>query len=645
MSRRLAAAISAALLLLPLAPPFPANAAEYEMATVAEYAVDPAAAAIAVTISVKFTNTLPDPPGQISAFTHVDLAIQDGASGVAASDDAGPLPVAVQLRNGVQVASVATRSRVRSNASVSFTLTYRLADGAAPGLYVRAGVVKFPAWGFGTSSQVTVRLPVGFEAVATGDPLETSQVGADVVLTSGPIPDPGHWLAVVTAVPPPDYVTQAASVPLASGTVDLQVRAWRGDAPWGERTLTLLTRALPVLEQAIRLPYSRVGPLVVSESAGGEPGTAALPSANAEIQVAFDGSAFTLLHQAAHVWIGDQLAADRWVREGLASHYAAGVATRLAVEPPYDPAARARDLASDAMPLVDWVGDAGPSADTYGYAASWALVDRIATAVGEARLAMALRRIAAGLSAYDPTEPDGQGTDGRPFPAADTRRLLDQLAAVSSVDVLDLFRETVFEPDAAVELAQRDAARVAYRRLLTAAGDWGAPDQVRAAMSAWRFDEAQAQITQASVWLAERDALFAKVDAAGLVAPDRLRDRYVVAGGGPDASAELEAESALVDAYAAVQERTLARQAPLEAIGLLLADDPRQLLAEAADDFAQGDLRAAAGALDRLELQLNGASSDGAVRLAAAVVLLALVGLALAVALRRRSGSHYTAAG
>ena len=67
-----------------------------------------------------------------------------------------------------------------------------------------------------------------------------------------------------------------------------------------------------------------------------------------------------------------------------------------------------------------------------------------------------------------------------------------------------------------------------------------------------------------------------------------------------------------MDAYAAVRERTLATPAPLDAIGLLLADDPKRLLAEAAESFGQGDLRAAAGTLDRLGLELDRASSDGA---------------------------------
>jgi len=163
-------------------------------------------------------------------------------------------------------------------------------------------------------------------------------------------------------------------------------------------------------------------------------------------------------------------------------------------------------------------------------------------------------------------------------------------------------------------------------------------------MGEWRFDEAEAGISEASAWLVERDELIADAAAAGLVPPDRLRDRYVVAGGGSEASSELDAERAVVDAYGAMQERVLAPRGPMEAVGLFLADAPTRSLAEAADSFGQGDLHAAVAALDRLDVQLNRASSDGVVRLATVVVLAALLGLGVSVALRRRSGSHYTAA-
>ena len=615
------------------------------MPTVVRYLVDPAVGQIGVSVEVTFTNTLPDPPGKISAFDRIELAVHDGASQVAASDSAGALHVDVQTRDGVEVASVKPRARVRYNKSVSFTLSYALADGASPDLHVRSGIVKFPAWGFGTSSQVTVQMPPGYASRADGDPMVTEEGDGGQTLTSGPIADPASWLALITAVLPGDLVTESATVALASGTVDLQVRAWTTDAAWGHQTLSLLVKALPMLEEAIGLPYPRVGPLVVSEAVGGGEGADTPDSTTAEIQVAFDASTFTLLHQAAHVWIDDHLAADRWIREGLASHYAAGVALRLEVEEPYDAAVRASDLSADAFPLVDWrEGGAASAADAYGYAASWALADRIAASVGDAHLTMALQRIAAGLPAYDPIDPDAADVADPRVAPVDTRRLLDQLAAVSGADLASLFGEAAFGPDAAVELAQRGAARKAYERLVSMAGDWGAPDPVRSAMGGWRFDEARAGIEAALAWLAARDELVAQVAAAGLATPQRLRDRYTLAGGGPDASAELDAERAVVERYRALKDRIEGPLNPLETIGLFAASDPDETLAEAASEFGTGDLQAAAAALDRLELRLNRAPSDGAVRLASAAVLVGLLGLGAGAALRRRAGSHYTAA-
>jgi hypothetical protein len=641
--RRLARALALALLLMPSLPPGATQAAEYQMATVARYVVDPAAAEIAVTVEVTFTNSTPNPPGQLSAFDRIDLAIHNGASQVSAQDAKGPLTVDLVTRDGAQVASVRPRARVRYNRSVSFTLSYRLVDGAATGVHVRPEVVKFAAWGFGTSSEVTVELPASYQVRADGDPMVIDAAGGVTRMTSGPIPAPDRWLALVTGSRPSAYATYSASVALASGTVDLQVRAWVGDAAWGRRTLATLEDGLPMLEQAIGLPYPRVGPLVVTEVIGGEGSAGQPPTPAAEIQVAFDASAFTLLHQAAHVWIGEQLAADRWIREGLASHEAERVASSLGQPLPYDPAVRAGELASDASPLLGWGTEPGGAAsDAYAYAASWAFVDQIATDVGEAHLAQALRRIVAGVSAYDPIDPDPLPPTGLRFAPMDTRRFLDQLAEVSGVDLSDLFGQVVLGPQAGLELARRRAARDAYERLILAAGDWGAPDPIAAAMADWRFDEARAAIEDASAWLVGRDALIAKVAAAGMTTPDRLRERFAAGGGGPDAQAELAAESAVVDADLDLQRRATAPRGPLETIGLFLAEDPRQLLAEAAMQFRAGDLRAAAGSLDAAEMQLNRAPTNGVVRIASAGVLLAVIGLVGSLTARRRGGSHYT---
>jgi hypothetical protein len=610
--RRLAASLGCVVLFLALQPPA-ARAAEYEMATVARYVADPATREIGVTVDVTFTNTLPNPPGQLSGFDHVTLALHDGASGVTASDARGALSVSLGTVEGVAVASVKTRSRVRYNRTVSFTLAYVLADGSAPDVHVRPEVVRFAAFGFGTSSEVSVELPATYTVRADGDPMVTTPAGDRLRLTSGPI-------------------------------IDLQVRAWVDDPQWGIRTMDALADALPLLEAAIGLPYPRVGPLMVTEAIGGGGSEEGFGASNGEIQVAFDAPTFTLLHQAAHIWITPELAADRWIREGLASHYAAGVARTMGVAAPYDPAQRTAELTASARPLAAWDASSAPDGDAYAYAASWTLADRIAVTVGDADLSAALQRVMAGVSAYDPGGPvTGAAAPGSLVAPVDTRGLLDQLATVSGVDLSPLFGELALGPDGVVQLAQRAAARGDYARLEAKAGDWGVPDPIRALMAAWHFDEARPAIAAASRWLSGRDALVATIADAGLAPPDALRARYVADGGGPEAQAELDAERAVAGPYLALQRRMGGSIGPLERIGLFGADDPRRVLAQAGASFAAGDLRAAATRLDQAQVLVDRAAANGIVRVAGAVLLLA-VGFLIVARSRRREGSHYTAA-
>lgn len=649
MKCRLAATLVVALQLVPLSTAAKVVAADagYTMSSVAAYAVDPAAGEIVVTVQAVFTNTTPNPPGKLSGFDRIDLAVQGGATQPAASDGKGALSVALVNRAGVQVASVRPRATVRYNHSASFTLIYHLVDGAAPGVHVRPEVVRFSAWGFGTSGEVTVDLPADYAARADGDPMVIDTAGAALRMTSGRISNPATWLALVTATRPTSYAAPlTASVALASGTVDLQVRPWTTDLAWGDRVLATLTAGLPRLEEAIGFSYPRVGPLTVSEAVGGEgsPDQAPLPAA--EIQVAFDADAFTLLHQAAHIWISDQLAADRWLREGIASHLAGVVAAGIGAALPYDPAARSAELAANAFPLAAWGNEVTPSSqDGYGYVASWALVDQIAVTAGEANLRRTLRRVVAGVGAYDPTDADQLPASAARFAPVDTRRFIDQLATASGVDPSQLVGQAALGPDAGSELQDRQLARDDYQRLLGLAGDWGAPDPIRNAMAAWRFGEARPAMAVASAWLLKRDALIAKVARAGLTTPPGLREHYEAAGGGADAEAELAAEVAVVDAYLEVRARAATSRGPLETIGLFAADDPRALLTTAGDEFARGDLAGAARTLDAAEVQLNQAPTNGVVRIASAIVLATVIVLLLNLTIRRRGGSHYTAPG
>jgi hypothetical protein len=639
MRRLTALALAAAAALLPAGS---AHAADYIMATVAHYSVDQVAGQIAVRVEVAFSNTTPNPPGQLSGFDHIEIAVHPGASQVAAADADGYLAVQLSQREGIEYASVAPRSRVGSGDGIDFTLSYRLADGA-PDVHVRRQVVQFPAWGFGTSSAVTVDLPPGFEFKADGRQLTGGTDGQGTHLASGPISDPAAWMAYVTATAAVTYTTFSRTVALGTGTVELQVRAWASDPTWGANSVDLLASALPLLERAVGLPYPRLGPLVVVETVSLAGPAAEGVSSTAEIQVDYSASPFTLVHQLAHLWAGEQLSTDRWIREGLASHLASLVATELHVKPPYDPATRASDLAADAIPLETW----GPSTlnrrqEAYGYAASWALLDQIAGSFGEENLRRVLANIEAGLSAYDPAgaPPAEPGS----FAPVDSRHFLDQVAAVSSFDPADLFGSRVFPADAGPELKARAMQRQALAGLRAAAGDWGVPVPVRQAMADWRFDNAQAAIQGANRWLAQRNDLQAAIERAGLATPDRLALRWQSDGGDAAATAELDTEKAVVSAYQLALDRSVAGRGILQQIGLLGGEDPKALLKQGATSFAVGDLEEATATISRATERLDAANLDGIVR-SAGVVLVVAVMVMLTLRPRRHSRpTDYTAA-
>ena len=640
--RRLLPLIGATLLLLgSFAPPAapPVRAAEYTMETRAEYLVRPEEGVIAVTVAVTFTNTTPDPEGQFSVFDELKIAVHDQATGVAAEDGEGELEVAVAVENDVNVATVALREGLRFEEAAELTLTWTLPDSEEPQLRVRPSVVVFPAWGFGTASEVRVEIPAGYEVRVDGDPLEAEGDG----LTSGPIADPSRWLALVTALRPVDFLNIDANVPLAGGTADLRVRAFADDEAWGQRTSALLVEALPLIEAEVGLPYPRIGQLIVTESvASGGSGFGEQPAGGTEIAIAFDQPPFTALHQVTHVWISPELVDSRWLREGLTSAFAARVSQAVEVQLPFDPAERSTALAEAAFPLDAWTADAGVEGESYGYAASWAFVQQLETLVGPEAIRTVLARVAGGIGPYQSAdvEPDPP-LDGVAAPASSltTRSFLDQLETVSGQSVSDAFAAQVLTEGDVALLPERAEARAAFDDLVEAGGSWQPPDPLLGAMTAWQFADAHAQIDLAAAWLERRDELLAAMDAVGLSAPDRLRQAYRTFGGGPEAIDELEAEQAVVDAYAGTAAEVNGERSFVERVGLIGGPDPAAQLNLANGRFTDGDLRGAIEAVTEAQRIVASAETGGIVRIASAILVIVLV-LALAVLLVRRRTSY-----
>ena len=636
--------VTGALLLGSFAPVVapPARADEhYTMETRASYAVRPDDGVVDVTVAIDFTNTTPDPAGQFSVFEEIKIAVHDEATEVSAEDGEGELEVAVSVEDDVNVATVALRDDLRYEETAEVVVTWTLADSEDPQLRVRPSVVVFPAWGFGTSSEVRVDVPGGYEVRVDGDPLTAD----GDTLVSGPIEDPSQWLALVIAAQPVEYANFDSTVPLGGGTADLRVRAFADDEAWGERTSALVSGALPLIEEEVGLPYPRIGQLIVTEtvSSGGS-GFGEPPTTGTEIAVAFDQPPFTALHQVTHVWLSPALIDVRWLREGLTSHVAARVSDSLDVERPFEPSERAAELADAAFALDAWSADAGPDGEAYGYAASWAFVSELESTVGGEAIRTVLARVAAGVGPYQSADvepaplPDGVAA---PATALTTRSFLDHLEIVSGQDVGDAFAATILTEGDVALLPERAEARAAFAELVEAGGSWQAPDPVHGAMTAWQFADARAQIAEAAAWLERRDDLLAAMEDVGLAAPDRLKQAYRTYGGGAEAVDELEAEQAVVDAYADAAAEVNAERSFIGRIGLIGGPDPSVQLNLASGRFADGDLRGAIEAVTEAQRIVASAETGGVVRVASAFVVALLV-LALAVLLFRRR-STYTA--
>lgn len=621
----------------------PVRAAEYALESSARYEIRPDDGEIGVSVDLEFTNTTPDPAGQFSLFREVRLAVHDEAVDFAASDDEGRLGVVDDVRTiggaEVHVATIELREGIRYQDSVTVKLRYTLPDTEGGQLRVRPSLVVFPAWGFGTAAEVSVSIPNGYEMLVDGDPL--TEDGDRLV--SGPIDDPTAWLALVTALRPAEYTEHESTVPLGGGTADLVVRSFSDDDEWGTRTLAIVEEALPLIEVSAGLPYPLRGRLTLTEvvaadSSGFGEGT----TTGAEIMVAFDQPAFTAMHQVVHVWLPPTLVDARWIREGLASHVAASVASEMEVDLPFDPTAEAERHDEAAVPLDTWAPTSDLESEAYGYAASWAFIADLAEEVGDDALRAVLARVAASIGPYDPGAVDlspEPGSSGAPTVPLTSRSFLDHLEAVADADLAPLFAERALtEADAAL-LEARAAARSEFDAIVTAADGWGAPDPLRAAMAAWSFDDATAQIESARAWLEQRDGLLAAMSDAGLSAPDRLQQAYRANGGGADAITELQGERDVVDAYVAAAERVNAGRTFIERLGLVGGADPHAQLVVANGRFAEGDLRGAVEAIDEADRIVAAAETSGLVRLVS-LVLVMLILVALAVILFRRRASY-----
>lgn len=639
--------------LCPLVPTALAAAPDVTMVTATTYDVLPEEHRVAVTVEIRATNTRRDTTTRhyyadraylavIPAASHFHLATATGTPGVSVSAR-GASATVLLLRFGTKLGAGKT---------LALTLTFEIVDpGGEPDrpLRISPSLVAFEAWAHGTDgiagSNVRVRLPAGYAAIIGRGPLAGPSTEPDgaIVFESGPLATPSTFAADVFADRPATLVDGHRSTTVAGETVILLIRSWPDDPSWEARIADLLVRGLPALGSAIGTGWTIGAQLEARESitrsaGGGTSDAATFDPGGRRLDIPYAADATAVLHGLAHGWFNGGLVADRWIAEGFAALYAerAGDAIGVAVASPVMTEA----ALEQARRLNAWVP--GTGSDDFGYAAALALARQIAARAGDTGLRDVWVATSSGIGAYQPggwpPDPDAALVEAGTG-AADWRVLLDLLEDRTGLSFEDLWREQVARPGDAALLDARSAARARFHELVVAAGSWTLPRSIRAAMRAWRFDEAAAGFDAAQAVLRQRDDVARAAAVAGLRLPDSLRRAFEGDDGFAVASAEAVTELAVIGAVAEIAGARPGDDDLVAKIGLA-GSDPDANLAAARAAFMAGDLDATLRLAEEARATWEAAPEVARGRVVGAALLILAIGLATGLIMRRRSAGR-----
>ncbi len=660
MARRLALILVALFLGLPLAALSPAEIAAaadgLSFRNTTTYTLDADAGVVHVVADISLTNTIPDTLEGSSInrrfFTGFSLPVPVGATNqMAITANGGPLGLTSRLIDGngdFFVLDIDLADNLFYQQTAQVTVTYDI-TGLPPRSVnpsrVNAAYAAFDAFGIGDDGKVTVRVvvPPGFRIDTFGDDAVISQENGNTVYTATNIPNPNEFDIFVSARNDGGLVESSVSTP--SGD-QFNLRAWPGDTEWQAFVTTQIEQGVPVLGELVGQPWPIDKTVEVREAY--TPylyGYAGWFSASKnELEIGEDLDQEVVLHELSHAWFNDNWFADRWLSEGFAQVYSNKAVGELGGEPLAPETIVATDPGK--VTLNDW-GDpnfAGGADDveTYGYNASFFVVQQIVAAVGDDKMREVLAAVADRTIAYrgdaEPEQYDGV-TDWRHF-----LDLIDEVGVANDADTL--FDQYVVTDSQRELLAGRDDARSAYQRLVDEGATWAPPLVVRQRMSSWSFGSAQDAIDESRAVLALRSELDGKTTVLGSSYPAALEAAYE------------GAEANLDDAKDAVQQQIDSADRLLAAVaandesdglfgklGLIDTNLPA-LLDEARAALAVGDHQLARATaqqvLDTVE-QAPGVGKERSLWAGGGVVLSMLLLTLLIVVMRRRQRQRRSA--
>ncbi|MEP7040459.1 MAG: hypothetical protein ABI864_02685 [Chloroflexota bacterium] len=585
------------------------------------YEALPVEGRVHVTIDAVATSYTLNPVDGLAYYPGTNFAVQSGATHIAASAGGTPLEVSLDTSGSDFIGVTITFAEgVFFQQSYDFRVTFDLPDpGGAPdrNLRISPSIVAFPIWAFGSAEEpgggVTVILPSGFRPSVQGGPLVPSTgAGGEIVLATASLPDPFAFFAYLSADRAGAFEDTLLTITVGDKPAELKVRAWQDDREWGTTMVALMADGLPALHELIGLPYPNPGTLTVEEAATSRLGEYAGVYNNLTgiIRVRYDADAYVGLHEAAHIWFNGDLFRDRWIGEAYAEFY--GVEAAKAIGATGDAFDLTDELLANKIPLNDWgeIGAVEIGVEEFAYAATYHLALLIFERTDLAGLKAVWLGAHNSEMAYQPANVGGDPDKGVEFHLEGWQQLLDLLDARAGATFDDLWTEWVVNADEQHKLADRAVAREQYDAVVTEAGAWNLPKDLRYAMGSWQFNDAETAMTSASAVLGARDQIEADAGDLHLTPPAKLQELFQRDGGLKAAKAEADLQIAALGDIATATDRLAEKETLLESIGLL-GVDPDAELASARHEYESDQLPGASRDADQALAVRTGAAEAG----------------------------------
>ena len=665
MRRTLAAitlAVTSALALLGAQPPHASAAEGYGETASTVYRLDPAKGVLRVTVTLKVTNRTPDTSQPYTCVKYSDdwlpipyvdtcynttryyittasAVVENEARALRAVSRGEPLEVSAGSGAASYRVATVTFPELYYGQSRTIRLTYTIKGGAPrseSATRTMRAYASFCAIANGTdSSSVTVRMPKGFEVATTGRKLKVKTVGKERVFTSGTIARPTDWSACFTGTNKAGYRTEKLATP--DGRT-IRLRSWPEDPAWATSVSADVTSSLPLLERLTGTGMSSIANLNVQESATGNEYAGFYNTESNTVTVGEDFRQPALVaHELAHVWFNGGVLKETWLSEGFAEWAARAVSEE-------DPACVRPSAPSDGITLATWhylqprAGPAERVAVATQYQAACYVITSVATTAGEERMTAAVTAL---LGRRDPYAPDPAAKRAtRVATWKDWLDAVDELALAPVGAPESLASDLLVEYGAVTDtglLAQRAAARRAYRELLATVDGWEVPPVVRRPLAEWSFGAAGSAIEAAGLtWelTGETDALLPGVDARGGPAAEAWEQATTIEdleAAADLAGRQLSAARDVADALA-LADRPLDIVQQVGLFGMQLSSPDAAIPAVRAGD---GDAVAAITA--DLRATLAGLRAAGQQRIVVGGVTLGLLLAVLAVLLARQA--------